>query len=97
MAETLLRKEIPVYSEKYDIHVLIPNPYDKGDRVRLIGTDLVGEVSVSQEEWKKYVEKALSPDSKEDWVDASITVRYADDGYEHDHVNTIYLEKVNED
>ncbi|MBP3197162.1 MAG: hypothetical protein J6N21_09185 [Butyrivibrio sp.] len=77
-------------------YVVVPNPYERGDRVRVIGTELVGTVDVSQKDWKKYVEKALLPDSKEDWVDASITVRCSEDGLDHYHVNPIYLEKVSE-
>ncbi|MBE5858524.1 MAG: hypothetical protein E7301_00135 [Butyrivibrio sp.] len=73
-------------------YVVIPNPYEKGDKVRIIGTDIVGTVSVSQEEWKKYVEKALKSGAVDDWVDASITIVYSDGN--HDHVNPIYLEKV---
>jgi hypothetical protein len=75
-------------------YVVIPNPYEKGDLVRIIGTDKIGKVNVSQEDWDKYVKKALSPESKEDWVDASITVIYSDDGHDHDHINPIFLEKV---
>lgn len=75
-----------------DAYVMIPNPYEKGDRVRVVGTERVGAVSVSQEEWKEYVRKALKPEAGEDWLDASITITYPDGG--HDHINPIYLEKV---
>ena len=76
-------------------YVLIPNPYDKGDRVRVIGSDKVGTVAVSQEDWKKYVDKALSSGAIDDWSDASITITYSE--YDHDHVNPFYLELVKED
>lgn len=74
----------------------LPNPFEKGDRVQLIGTDLIGTVAVSQEDWKKYVGKALAPNAVEDWVDASITVRYPWDKWSHDHINPMFLSKVKE-
>ena len=77
-------------------YVVIPNPFEKGDRVQLIGTDLIGTVAVSQEDWKKYVGKALAPNAVEDWVDASITVRYPWDEWSHDHINPMFLSKVKE-
>ena len=49
---------------------------------------------MSQEEWRRHVEKALKPGAIEDYSDASITVRYQ---YTHDHINPIYLEKVFEE
>ncbi len=75
--------------------VAIPNPYEKGDRVRFAGDNgKVGIVDVSQEEWRRHVEKALKPDAIVDYSDASITVRCQ---YTHDHINPIYLEKVCEE
>ena len=73
----------------------IPNPYEKGDRVRFAGDKgKVGIVDVSQEDWRRHVEKALKPGAIEDYSDASITIRYQ---YTHDHINPIYLEKVCEE
>ena len=75
--------------------VAIPNPYEKGDRVRFAGDNgKIGIVDVSQEEWRRHVEKALKPGAIEDYSDASITVRYQ---YTHDHINPFYLEKVCEE
>ncbi|MCR5103559.1 MAG: hypothetical protein K6B68_03780 [Eubacterium sp.] len=75
-------------------YIVIPNPFEKGDRVKLVGDNSkVGIVDVSQEDWKRYVDKAIKPGAVEDYVDASITVRYQDT---HDHINPIYLEKVYE-
>lgn len=78
-------------------YILIPNPYEKGGRVRLIETDLIGKVRVSHEDLNKHLEKSLLQDAKEDWLDASITVRYTDDGDENDNMNPIYLGKFVEE
>ena len=73
-------------------YVVIPNPFEIGEFVKIIGTEIIGRVDVSQEDWEKYVEKALSENAIEDYSDASIVIRY--DELDHDHVSPIYLEKV---
>lgn len=73
-------------------YVVLPNPFEIGEFVKIIGTEIIGRVDVSQEDWKKYVEKALSENAIEDYSDASIVIRY--DELDHDHVSPIYLEKV---
>ncbi|MCR4634656.1 MAG: hypothetical protein K5754_00350 [Butyrivibrio sp.] len=79
-------------------YVVIPNPYEKGDRVRFVDDKgKAGIVDVSQEDWRRHVEKALKPGAREDYSDASITVRYPEWEYDHDHINPIYLEKVYEE
>ncbi len=75
-------------------YVVIPNPFERGDRVQIIGTDRIGTVAISQEDWKRCVAKALAPGAIEDWVDASITVLYAEGKWDHDHVNPIFLTRV---
>lgn len=76
-------------------YVVVPNPFHKGDTVCVCGSDRVGNVEVSQEEWKKYVEQALLPNAVEDWIDVSITVRYGDK-WDYEHINPIYLRRVND-
>ena len=75
-------------------YVVIPNPYDKGDKVRVIGTNKIGKVSISQEEWEKCVKNAQKLNSINDWSDTSIMISYSDGS--HDHINPIYLETVND-
>lgn len=79
-------------------YVVMPNPFEAGDIVCNIynGTEMV--VVTSQEEWSRLVSKALQPDTIYDWSDAAITVVYGEPESEsHDHINPIWLEKVEEE
>lgn len=74
-------------------YVVLPNPFELGEYVRLVGDTMIGRVDVSQEEWSKCVKRALEPDALDDYFDASIIVRY-NDQWEHSHLNPLYLERV---
>lgn len=75
--------------------IVIPNPYGVGDVVRVIGgTDRAGIVSTSKYLWSQYVKHALLPGSGYEWCDVGIEVRYSEDGLDHEHINPIFLEKV---
>lgn len=78
-------------------YVVLPNPFELGEYVRLIGTTEVGRVDVSQENWARYVKKALQRDAIDDYSDASITVRYNYDKWAHMHLSPLYLERVDID
>lgn len=78
-------------------YVVLPNPFELGEYVRLIGTTEIGRVDVSQEDWARYVKKAQEPDAIDDYLDASITIRYNYDKWAHDHFSPLYLERVNID
>lgn len=75
--------------------IVIPNPYGVGDVVRVIGgIDRAGIVSTSKYFWSQYVKHALLPGSGYEWCDVGIEVRYSEDGLDHEHINPIFLEKV---
>ena len=71
--------------------VPFPNPFEKGDRVRLVGSSRIGVVETSRTEWK-----SLCQDAKKgrylDWVDVSLSVRFCDG--EREHLSPTMLEKI---
>lgn len=75
-------------------YVVIPNPYNLGDVVRVIGSDRVGVVATSKHLWRQYVKRALLPGSNYDWWDTGIEICYSKIGSDHEHINPIYLEKT---
>ena len=76
----------------------IPNPFEKGDMVRVVGTDRYGMVRTSQAEWEEYKVRMHQMTGK-DFIDASITVDFlcGDGEFSHDHINPIFLEKMDPD
>ena len=76
----------------------IPNPFEKGDVVCVVGTDRWGIVRTSQAEWEEY-KMRINQMTGKDFIDASITVDflYEDGEFLHDHVNPIFLEKMDPD
>lgn len=80
-----------------DKFIEIPNPFEIGDIVRIIGSDeCLGIVETSQEEWKKYLQRVRETNVTDDWVDVAITCCCFNEDLEafHDHINPIFLEKV---
>ena len=82
----------------------VPNPFEKGDIVRLAGrcTDEknYGIVATSQEAWQNNLVKYRSDEWKQEgilleWSDINIMVEFLnEDGtFSHTHVNPIYLER----
>lgn len=75
-------------------YVVYPNPYEIGESVRVLGTDKIGRVGISQEDWEWNLNKALMDNAIEDYSDASIMILYDDKGYDHGHISPIFLERV---
>ena len=72
----------------------VPNPFERGDIVKLLSDGGHGVVSTSSEEWRDFLEKVNAGEhSGCDFIDASITVEFIDEGICHDHVNPAYLER----
>lgn len=74
----------------------VPNPFERGDIVKLVGVGTHGIVATSQEEWKTFLKKVAS--KKPGWVDftdVGITIDFIDDDRQirHRHINPIYLER----
>ena len=74
-----------------------PNPFDRGDLVRVVGDPELGVVSTSQAEWEEFLEQVecgLYVDS----VDTCITVEFlhASGEFFHHHPNPLTLERVTE-
>lgn len=74
----------------------MPNPFEKGDIVRLIPDGCHGVVNTSQAEWLEFLGKVDAGKFKVcDFMDASIIVEGVyDKGYvSHSHINPAFLEK----
>lgn len=75
-------------------YIEIPNPFEKGDTVKLIGDDKCYIVRTSQKEWKSY-NKKMKFSEYTDFSDASITVDLLrDNKTSHAHICPIFLEKI---
>lgn len=74
----------------------MPNPFEKGDIVRLLPDGCHGVVNTSQEEWMEFLKEVNAGKHKAcDFFDASIIVEGVyDKGYvSHSHINPAFLEK----
>lgn len=74
-------------------YVVFPNPFELGEYVRVVGKNAIGRVDESQAQWLQHVKRALEEDAIDDYSDASITIRYDSDKWDH-HFSPIYLERV---
>lgn len=72
----------------------VPNPFEKGDIVKLTTDGSYGIVDTSQEEWNRYNEK-IKLSEYADFVDSTITIKFiSEDGsVDHEHINPMFLEK----
>lgn len=102
---SLWSKELLEEEAKFDSDIVqrfesryidIPNPFERGDIVRILPNGDVGIVETSRKDWDKYMEM-ITNGVFVDWSDASITVTYLldDGGICHSHINPFYLEKIN--
>lgn len=75
----------------------VPNPFERGDIVRIAQTEEYGIVETSQKWWKEKMIKFQSPEyrQKADYSDVQIRVAFLNkDGiFGHDHINPIALER----
>ena len=77
--------------------IYIPNPFERGDIVRLTTVrEGHGIVATSQREWKEFLEWVKTWKKKGvDFSDASITVDFLQDNGKigHNHINPVFLER----
>lgn len=78
----------------------VPNPFEKGDIVRLIGTENYGIIDTPQKKWNDDLTRYKSDEWKQqgislEWSDVNVRVDFLnEDGtFRHGHVNPIYLER----
>lgn len=77
--------------KRFEYHfVPFPDPFDMGDKVRIIGTWKKGIIATSKHDWSKLCDDA-SKGKYTDWTDAAFTVQY--DNGEHEHICSALLEK----
>ena len=72
--------------------IRMPNPFEKGDIVRLTNSESIGIVATSQAEWQNFMRQVKDRKSVVDFSDASIVVEFQNGC--HKHIQPIYLEKV---
>ncbi len=97
-AELPLEEEIKVNTlsrERFEnAFVNIPNPFEEGDLVKIVGKEKSGVVQTSRAVWKKLTKKAQEKDAPYDWSDASLLIQFGEDPMDHGHINPIFLERV---
>lgn len=69
--------------EYFDFYFKIPNPFERGDIVKVINTELYGVVETSQKDWAEEVERRLLRISRQescyDYTDNVISISYPDE------------------
>lgn len=72
----------------------MPNPFERGDIVRITGDKSHGIVESSQEGWKDFLAR-VEAGLYVDFIDASITVEFIRENgkISHDHIHPIFLER----
>lgn len=75
----------------------VPNPFERGDIVRMAWSEKYGIVETSQKRWKENTVKFQSPENgqKADYSDVQIRVAFLnkDGTFSHEHINPIVLER----
>lgn len=85
-----------------ELFLPLPQPFDKGDCVKLVDEEKIGIVESSKEEWDKLVKEYGSDNnSKTDGLNGEDTLKVVflegDGHFSHDHISPIYLERVDID
>ena len=81
----------------YDF-IEVPNPFERGDIVRFVGTEDYGIVDTSQEWWKRELVKYKNSERHwKDWNFSDVQIRVeflCEDGtFRHEHINPLRLER----
>ena len=75
----------------------VPNPFDRGDIVKLIQSETYGVVATSQSDWKGCLARFRAPEYKTrcDYSDVQIVVIFPNEEGEfyHEHINPLSLER----
>ncbi|RKJ84378.1 hypothetical protein D7Y41_21610 [Anaerotruncus sp. 1XD22-93] len=101
-ASSFSSREIPDDNEQTDWYECFentfyeaPNPFDRGDIVRFVGTEKYGIVEVSQKHWKENLERYKQRRKfLPDYSDVQVRVIFlTEDGtFIHSHINPVNLE-----
>lgn len=89
--ETKNGGDLSIKSGFEDAYISLPNPFQQGDIVAVVGTDKVGVV-------RKVISESQSNEGKncttKDYSDVSFIVEILDEEFvfQHEHINPIYLE-----
>lgn len=77
----------------------IPNPFQRGDIVRVIGKDNVGIIATSQEEYQKFMRRVEERKLPLDFLDWVVEVRLLreDGSCMHRHIPPAFLERIQVD
>ena len=72
----------------------VPNPFERGDVVKLVNTDMYGVVECSQEDWNEYAGEKPLRGLTRDYSDVQIRVAILDESgtFYHEHINPVNLE-----
>lgn len=75
----------------------VPNPFERGDIVKVVGSEDYGIVETSQADWQEDLERSKASDEKYrmDHSDVQLRVVFPDDNahFYHEHINPVFLER----
>lgn len=78
-------------------YIYLPNPFEKGDIVRIVdGTDLIGIVDTSHDEWKIFNHQIAQRSLNVEWIDDSLVILFKNSVNRdtHMHISPVFLEKA---
>lgn len=74
----------------------VPNPFERGDIVKVVGSEDYGIVETSQSDWQEELERSKAPEEKlhMDHSDVQVRVVFPNDdaNFYHEHINPVFLE-----
>jgi hypothetical protein len=75
-------------------YISLPNPFEKGDIVKITNSNTVGIIETSSNEWLHF--DSLAKELNSEWLDASIMVEFftSEHSLGHDHISPLFLEKT---
>ena len=97
--ETSISFSHPYQSRFEDAYIPLQNPFELGDIVKMAGDSRTAIVEVSQEDWKRALERNTNGSRKipPSYDNISLTVEFLDGGeMYHGHPPILYLEKIDQ-
>ena len=97
--ETSISFSHPYQSRFEDAYIPLQNPFELGDIVKIVGDSRPAIVEVSQEDWKRSLERNTngSREIPPSYDNISLTVEFLDGGeMYHGHLPILWLEKIDQ-
>ena len=98
-ASSFWSREVSFYEEENAsfTHVFyeVPNPFERGDIVKLVGTEDYGIIENGQKDWREVISPEWRQSHYVDYSDVQIRVVFPNEEgtFYHEHIDPVYLER----